>query len=72
MKTLSNVKKQIFEYFAKISNLFGLFGVIQITLHEPHEVPLVTELAYGVSPGFEVSLAMSKSAVSVCMYLTVR
>ena len=69
MKTLSSVKQQSFEYFAKISNLFG---VIQIALHEPHEVPLVTELAYGVSPGFEVSLAMSKSAVSVCMYLIVR
>ena len=69
MKTLSSVKQQSFEYFAKISNLFG---VIQIALHEPHEVPLVTELAYGVSPGFEVSLAMSKSAVSVCMYQTIR
>ena len=69
MKTLSNVKQQSVEYFVKISNLFG---VIQIALHEPHEVPLVTELAYGVSPGFEVSLAMSKSTVSVCMYLTVR
>ena len=39
--------------------------LLQVVLYEAHEVPLVTELSYGVAPGFQSSFALSKSLVGI-------
>ena len=38
---------------------------LQLTFHEPHEVPLVTELSVGVQPGTQASIMLHKSEVSL-------
>ena len=44
--------------------------LLQVVLHAAHEVPLVTELSYGVAPGFQSSFALSKSLVGILYVYT--
>lgn len=42
---------------------FGML-LMQITLHDSHEVPVTTELGVAVAPGFQINMALQKATVS--------